>query len=160
LDSFQVRRLTWVTNLLGTKNQIHCLSSSLSKKYEKFAEDPGKDLTEGLIPVYVGTFDSLTPEEFNQLKDGSTSVGHAITMTEAKLKEKNDTQPEQEPIDWEAVAADQAMTIAMMKLEKRDNSSWVGLTDADKEVLLANLYESVEGLITAIEAKLKDKNGW
>jgi hypothetical protein len=43
---------------------------------------------------------------------------------------------------------------------KRDSSSWVGLTDADKEVLLANLYESVEGLITAIEAKLKDKNGW
>jgi hypothetical protein len=37
---------------------------------------------------------------------------------------------------------------------------WAGLTDADKEVLLANLYESVEGLITAIEAKLKDKNGW
>jgi hypothetical protein len=34
-----------------------------------------------------------------------------------------------EPVDWEAVASDQAMTIAMLKLEKRDNSSWVGLTD-------------------------------
>ena len=66
----------------------------------------------------------------------------------------------QEPIDWEAVAADQAMTIAMLTLEKRDSSSWVGLTDADKELLLANLYESVEDLITAIEVKLKDKNGW
>lgn len=57
--------------------------------YEVFARDPSKGLTEGLIPVYVGTFDSLAPEEFNQLKDSSTSVGHAITMTEAKLKEKN-----------------------------------------------------------------------
>jgi len=58
------------------------------EQYKAFAKDPN-DLTEGLIPVYVGTFDSLTPEEFNQLKEGSTSVGHAITMTEAKLKEKN-----------------------------------------------------------------------
>jgi hypothetical protein len=82
-------------------------------------------------------------------------VDEAITALQVAL-----AQPEQEPIDWEVVAADQAMTIAMMKLEKRDSSSWVGLTDADKEVLLANLYESVEGLITAIEAKLKDKNGW
>ena len=111
-----------------------------------------------------------------------------------------------EPIDWEAVAADQAMTIAMMKIEnkkewvglsdeqiyghrwwdeetafavnkelkkkniapyaKNDTSDrvlhkeWVGLTDADKELLLANLYESVEDLITATEVKLKDKNGW
>jgi DUF438 domain-containing protein len=146
--------------LIGYKEPDPLFEFFTIEEYEKFAEDPGKDLTEGLIPVYVGTFDSLTPGEFNQLKEGSTSVGHAITMTEAKLKEKNDTQPEQEPIDWEAVAADQAMTIAMMKLEKRDSSSWVGLTDADKELLLANLYESVEGLITAIEAKLKDKNGW
>jgi hypothetical protein len=82
-------------------------------------------------------------------------VDEAITALQVAL-----AQPEQEPVDWEVVAADQAMTIAMMKLEKRDSSSWVGLTDADKEVLLANLYESVEGLITAIEAKLKDKNGW
>jgi hypothetical protein len=111
-----------------------------------------------------------------------------------------------EPVDWEAVAADQAMTIAMMKIEnkkewvglsdeqiyehrwwdeetafavnkelkkkniapyaKNDTSDrvlhkeWVGLTDADKELLLANLYESVEDLITATEVKLKDKNGW
>jgi hypothetical protein len=101
--------------LIGYKEPDPLFEFFTIEEYEKFAEDPGKDLTEGLIPVYVGTFDSLTPEEFNQLKDGSTSVGHAITMTEAKLKEKNDTQPEQEPIDWEAVAADQAMTIAMMK---------------------------------------------
>jgi hypothetical protein len=78
--------------LIGYKEPDPLFEFFTIEEYEKFAEDPGKDLTEGLIPVYVGTFDSLTPEEFNQLK--------------------------------------------------------------------ANLYESVEGLITAIEAKLKDKNGW
>ena len=128
-------------------------------------------------------------------------VDEAITALQVAL-----AQPEQEPVDWEAVAADQAMTIAMMKIEnkkewvglsdeqiyghrwwdeetafavnkelkkkniapyaKNDTSDrvlhkeWVGLTDADKELLLANLYESVEDLITAIEVKLKDKNGW
>jgi hypothetical protein len=78
--------------LIGYKEPDPLFEFFTIEEYEKFAEDPGKDLTEGLIPVYVGTFDSLTPEEFNQLK--------------------------------------------------------------------ANLYESVEGLITATEAKLKDKNGW
>jgi hypothetical protein len=77
--------------LIGYKEPDPLFEFFTIEEYEKFAEDPGKDLTEGLIPVYVGTFDSLTPGEFNQLKEGSTSVGHAITMAEAKLKEKNDT---------------------------------------------------------------------
>ena len=75
--------------LIGYKEPEPLFEFFTVEDYEKFAEDPDKDLTEGLIPVYVGTFDSLTPEEFNQLKEGSTSVGHAITMTEAKLKDKN-----------------------------------------------------------------------
>jgi hypothetical protein len=33
-----------------------------------------------------------------------------------------------EPVDWEAVAADQAMTIAMMKSQRKP---WVGLTDEE-----------------------------
>ena len=60
-----------------------------TEDYAKFAEDPSKNLTEGLIPVYVGTFDSLSPEEFNAVKNSCTQVGSAITMTEARLKEKN-----------------------------------------------------------------------
>jgi hypothetical protein len=66
----------------------------------------------------------------------------------------------QPPVDWEAVAADQAMTIAMMKVEKRE---WVGLTDAD---IAQTMHGSVEGsnmlpyqFARVIEAKLKEKNG-
>ena len=42
-------------------------------------------------------------------------VDEAITALQVAL-----AQPEQEHVDWEAVAADQAMTIAMMKIEKRE----------------------------------------
>jgi len=31
----------------------------------------------------------LTPTEFNSIKDTSTTIGYAITKTEAMLKEKN-----------------------------------------------------------------------
>jgi hypothetical protein len=81
--------MTMGYKLIGYKEPDPLFEFFTIEDYEKFAEDPDKDLTEGLIPVYVGTFDSLTPEEFNQLKEGSTSVGHAITTTEAMLKEKN-----------------------------------------------------------------------
>jgi hypothetical protein len=63
-------------------------------------------------------------------------------------------------MDWEAVAADQAMTIAMMKIENK--KEWVGLTDAD---IAQTMHGSVEGsnvlpyqFARAIEAKLKGKN--
>ena len=77
-------------------------------------------------------------------------------------------QPEQEPVDWEAVAADQAMTIAMMKIEQEpvawmDKNSgvvgrlhswenaiplytappkreWVGLTDEEAEILIKTAW--------------------
>ena len=81
--------------LIGYKEPDPLFEFFTIEEYETFAEDPSKNLTEGLIPVYVATESewqkmvTLTPEEFNQLKDSSTSVGHAITMTEAKLKEKN-----------------------------------------------------------------------
>jgi hypothetical protein len=58
--------------------------------------------------------------------------------------------------DWEAVAADQAMTIAMMKQRE-----WVGLTnDEITEIdrgLDARSY-SMFAYTRAIEAKLKEKN--
>ena len=55
-------------------------------------------------------------------------------------------------MDWEAVAADQAMTIAMMKLEKRE---WVGLTTAEViQCQEAYYYDTYKN----IEAKLKEKN--
>ena len=60
------------------------------------------------------------------------------------------------PVDWEAVAADYAMTIAMMKAER---NPWVSLTDDDLDDIATaakrgNLYD----LRLAIEAKLKEKN--
>ena len=66
-------------------------------------------------------------------------------------------QPEQEPVDWEAVAADQAMTIAMMKIENK--KEWVGLTDEEAH----ELWESTDSnddweLMKRTEAKLKEKN--
>ena len=42
-------------------------------------------------------------------------------------------------------------------IEKRDNSSWVGLTDAERqEIVRQEVYWS--GICTAVEAKLKEKN--
>jgi LytS/YehU family sensor histidine kinase len=64
-------------------------------------------------------------------------------------------QAEQE-VDWEAVAADQAMTIAMMKQRE-----WVGLTNDEiteiDQGLDARSY-SLFAYTRAIEAKLKEKN--
>jgi hypothetical protein len=57
--------------------------------------------------------------------------------------------------DWEAVAADQAMTIAMLKLEQK--REWVGLTDHELQVLDFNDPERGK-LARAVEAKLKEKN--
>ena len=64
----------------------------------------------------------------------------------------DDAMDKQEPVDWEAVAADQAMTIAMMKIENK--KEWVGLTDEDLSVC------DEDGVLLARywEAKLKEKN--
>ncbi len=64
----------------------------------------------------------------------------------------------QEPVDWEAVAADQAMTIAMMKAERKP---WVGLTEEERGEIACNCgCMSADWLdfARAIEAKLNQKN--
>jgi hypothetical protein len=67
---------------------------------------------------------------------------------------------EQAETDWEAVAAEQAMTIAMMKQRE-----WVGLTDEEIADLLHPLVvadlsdeQTDYEIARAIEAKLKEKN--
>ena len=62
-----------------------------------------------------------------------------------------------EPVDWEAVAADQAMTIAMMKAERKP---WVGLTQQDIDIAFDDTQEGggFDEFARAIEAKLKKKN--
>jgi ribosomal protein S27AE len=82
--------------------------------------------------------------------------------------------------DWEAVAADQALTIAMMKTEQAEEQNdicprcgatvvnpykqreWLGLTDDEIRSICNESYVMlgayVVDFIKAIEAKLKDKN--
>ena len=86
-----------------------------------------------------------------------------------KLKEAGYTRrpkkwSKEDNVDWEAVAADQAMTIAMMTLESK--REWVGLTDEDiYKVIEENippqlntLFDMAKWVSGVVEAKLKEKN--
>jgi hypothetical protein len=62
------------------------------------------------------------------------------------------SEPPQE--DWQAIAADQAMTIAMMKQRQ-----WVGLTDEQiAEAVGSPVDEVYLADFRKVEAKLKEKN--
>jgi hypothetical protein len=89
---------------------------------------------------------------------------HPISSAEQYFKEMNAMEAledaiedaEEVAIDWEAVAADQALTIAMMRQRE-----WVGVTD--EEIL--NLYTGITKgtwdclmYARAIETKLKERN--
>ena len=52
-------------------------SEDINRMIEEMTEQPKRE--------WVG----LTPMEFNSIKDTATTVGYAITKTEAMLKEKN-----------------------------------------------------------------------
>ena len=79
--------------------------------------------------------------------------------------------------DWEAIAADQAMTIAIMKSEQAEfqelvakvqelekqaceiiRREWVGLTEMDMLELNRKYYPRTFELMIAVEKKLKEKN--
>jgi hypothetical protein len=49
------------------------------------------------------------------------------------------------------------LKVANLKLSIRANRTWVGLTDEDKQKLAAEQHDW-EGLCSAVEAKLKEKN--
>ncbi len=68
--------------------------------------------------------------------------------------------PVQEPVEWEAIAADQAMTIALLKSEAiAAQRQWVGLTDEEhEEAVEVCLHIGVEGLVFWLDDKLKEKN--
>ena len=51
-----------------------------------------------------------------------TAPVDAVNISQERVDET--AKRKHEPVDWEAVAADQAMTIAMMRVEKRE---WAGL---------------------------------
>jgi hypothetical protein len=86
-------------------------------------------------------------EELEELAD----VGYGSKTVLQALRERL-AQPEPEAVDWQGVAADQAMTIAMMKMEqKRD---WIGL---DPEMMRNTSLEFNRGVRWA-ERYLKEKN--
>ncbi len=96
---------------------------------------------------------------------GSTTLGNLRAELGAYRPQGVFGSRSQAPVDWEAVAADQAMTIAMMKAERKP---WVGLTEEEihdiyDEVARRELYNMAvtrRNIARAIEAKLKDKNGY
>jgi hypothetical protein len=87
----------------------------------------------------------------------------AFNALRQALSDSVEKPAQQEPVDWEAVAADQAMTIAMMKAERKP---WVGLDHDDIHALVNEFfYRGMQPSGThfanfgrAIEAKLKEKN--
>ncbi len=96
--------------------------------------------------------------------DSITALRQALANEALDKMAKNarelglDYEPaQQEPVDWEAVAADQAMTIAMMKAERKP---WVGLTQQDIDIAFDDTQEGggFDEFARAIEAKLKEKN--
>jgi hypothetical protein len=64
--------------------------------------------------------------------------------------------------EWEAVAADQAMTIAMSRIDDDDiqeyKKTWVSLTDKDIDDFDIYSGDTLISLVYAIEAKLKERN--
>jgi hypothetical protein len=64
--------------------------------------------------------------------------------------------------DWEAIAADQAATIAMSRIDDDDiqeyKQPWVGLTDKDIDDFDIYSGNTLISLVHAIEAKLKELN--
>lgn len=104
--------------------------------------------------------------------DDRVDVGVAMKQEQRGLREalaqerSSDEQPAQ--TDWEAVAADQALTIALLKAEQRHTApqvtpqrEWVGLTDEEQtQVAWSCGAMSADWLefAKAIEAKLREKN--
>ena len=92
----------------------------------------------------------------------NTTDTHPISLAEQYLKEIEAMEALEDAIadadeitiDWEAVAADQAMTISMLKQRE-----WVGITDEDITELFCD-YDSSKfpAFVRAIETKLKEKN--
>ena len=85
-----------------------------------------------------------------QLQEETFGRGQVFWFDKPKDNSFLYTKPPQE--DWEAVAADQAMTIAMMRQRE-----WVGLTDSEIMTIAESSFDWNE-YTRAIEAKLKEKN--
>jgi hypothetical protein len=106
----------------------------------------------------------MSVEAMKQALDAlNTTDTHPLSSAEQYLKEIEAMEALEDAIadaeevtaDWEAIAADQALTIAMMKQRE-----WVGLTDDEicevAEIDGADAW--LFGVARSIDAKLKEKN--
>jgi hypothetical protein len=105
--------------------------------------------------------DTMSVEAMKQAIDAlNTTDTHPISSAEQYLKEIEAMEAledaiedaEELAVDWEAVAAEQALTIAMLKQRE-----WVGLTDAEIMGIAESSFSWNE-YTRAIEAKLREKN--
>jgi hypothetical protein len=137
------------------RSLLDCLESDLERVQEDqkgyvFVSDWQKDAKE--IEGHIKAFEKVLRyygEDLQECVDETAEREHDHIRGTTKMVEL---------VDWEAVAADQAMTIAMLKLEKKE---WVGLTDEEIkhewEVWKCSLPRYI-GFAKGIEAKLKEKN--
>jgi hypothetical protein len=112
-----------------------------------------------LMQMALDAFEATIGEGWSYCGPERSKAQTAFYEATLALRERL-AQPEPEPVDWEAVAADQAMTIAMMTLEPK--REWVGLT-ADEENEIAEDWwkdrlPDIHSVIKAIGAKLKERN--
>jgi hypothetical protein len=87
---------------------------------------------------------------------GVSVIWHRHFDNEINALREQLLQNESESVDWEGVAADQAMTIAMMKLEQK--REWVSLTNEEIVALIALNGVSLADLVKHIDSKLREKN--
>lgn len=117
----------------------------------------------------IGTLESALFQAQEAAKDLASQLAKKETLLNeamwsyGELKREqlaNQAKTSSSPIeDWEAVAADQAMTIALLKAEQQP-AAWVGLTLQDREALRDKYdgwtYPGI--LVDAISDILKEKN--
>jgi hypothetical protein len=123
LNSHQPEPFGWV-NMPELTNHFEKVSCGTIYKM------PG----EGRTPLYV-----LIRQENRQVAKNATTGNQEVAKSATT--------------DWEAVAADHEMTIAMLKLEQK--REWVGLTDEERAECWST--SAVQSALN-IEAKLKEKN--
>lgn len=133
--------------------------------YLSESPDPSEEAVEGLCDARALIAKALAEQPAQQCwkcGDMDSAFQAKCSVPACGMKEQP-AQPRQEPVDWEAVAADQAMTIAMMKAERKP---WQGLTDEEVKAIFDSVptascqsYDHWRSLVArAIEAKLREKN--
>jgi hypothetical protein len=108
-----------------------------------------------LMQMALDAFEAMISEGWSYCGPERTSKAQTACYEATLALRERLAQSEPEAVDWQAVASDQAMTIAMMTLEPKHE--WVGLTDHELQVLDFNDPERGK-LARAVDAKLRERN--